>query len=305
MYKLIFKYHKIFLNGFKVLTVFLALYYLWRQREIWSAFTLPAGVEIFKILLILTGFSLLNWFFEIKKWQGLAGHIRTITWTEAAKQTLMSFSVSLLTPNRIGEYGAKSVFYAQPDYKKVWALTFASNFAQLFWTFIMGVAVLLFWWQHPAVKAYISQWHLPFNAVFLGIIAIGLIAFVIYIKHLKSKNYLLLHKTVWQQSLFYAGVRYAVFSSQFALLLYFLSHNIGLNFIYPAVFLSYFMASLIPVLAFFDWAVKSSVSVLVFGMINMPGALVFNVVSLMWLANFLIPFLAGLVLIWHFKFHIK
>lgn len=59
-------------------------------------------------LLILTIF---NWFFEILKWQNLASYASPISIYEAAKQSLAAHTSSLLMPNKIGEFGAKALFF--------------------------------------------------------------------------------------------------------------------------------------------------------------------------------------------------
>ena len=58
------------------------------------------------ILLILT---LLNWSLEIVKWKRLTAIIKPISFFESFKQCTSSLATSLITPNRIGEYGAKAL----------------------------------------------------------------------------------------------------------------------------------------------------------------------------------------------------
>jgi len=57
-------------------------------------------------LLIL---SVFNWIFEIIKWKKLVTSIKQITFFEALKQSIGALTVSLFTPNRIGDYGAKAL----------------------------------------------------------------------------------------------------------------------------------------------------------------------------------------------------
>ncbi len=305
MYKLISKYHNIILAGFKGLTALLALGFLWRHRRLWASLDFPTHGGALKILSILLIFSLLNWFFEIKKWQVLAHNIQSISWAEAAKQSLMSFSISLLTPNRVGEYGAKMIFYPKKDYKKVWALTFIGNFSQLSLTLVMGLAALLFWWRHQAIQTYIQKMSFSILTILLIISGSGFLIWLLRRFYLKSKQQVLWQSQVWRAGLLYATLRYLIFSSQFVLLLYVLRHHLSFTYLYPAVFLSYLIATLIPMLAFFDWAVKSTVAIGVFSLINVPAAIVFKVVAMMWLTNFMLPFLIGLLLLWRYKIPLK
>src|SRR5690606_39449750 len=76
----------------------------------------------FLFLLVLS-----NWFFEILKWKTVVSVIENINFKTAAKQCLASLTVSLATPNRIGEYGAKAFFFASEKRKKILFLNFFSN----------------------------------------------------------------------------------------------------------------------------------------------------------------------------------
>ena len=44
---------------------------------------------------------------EIAKWKILTNNVKKNSWLDATKQSLASLTLSLITPNRIGEYGAK------------------------------------------------------------------------------------------------------------------------------------------------------------------------------------------------------
>ncbi len=61
-------------------------------------------------LLILTIF---NWFFEILKWQKLVKTIKNVSFFEALNQSLGGHTASLITPNRIGDYGAKVLYFTK------------------------------------------------------------------------------------------------------------------------------------------------------------------------------------------------
>jgi hypothetical protein len=54
-------------------------------------------------------------------------------------------------------------------------------------------------------------------------------------------------------------------------------------------------------LAFMDWAVKGSVALSVFGFLHLQSDIAVVSVALMWLLNFLLPFVAGIYLLWQWK----
>jgi hypothetical protein len=215
---------------------------------------------------------------------------------------LISFSVSLFTPNRIGEYGAKSLFYPKKEFKNVLSLNFIGNMSQLLITLIMGIIGGIFLWKYlPATflqEGSIRQHHFLLGFVFLVLISFGVLWFKHRFFDAKKKIF---DADIWQQGIVYALVRYLIFSSQFVLLLYLLHSNVAVYRLFLAVWLTYLGAAIIPVLTFFDWAVKGSVAVSVLGLLHLPSPLIFKVVMLMWTGNFLIPFLIGSYLLWRHK----
>ena len=56
-------------------------------------------------------FTIINHFLEIKKWKTLTKSMKNNSWFEATEQSLASLTFSIITPNRIGEYGAKVLYY--------------------------------------------------------------------------------------------------------------------------------------------------------------------------------------------------
>ena len=64
-----------------------------------------------KNILFLFVFTFFNWFFEVLKWKELVSFVKKISFSEALKQSLASLTTSLITPNRIGEYGAKAMYF--------------------------------------------------------------------------------------------------------------------------------------------------------------------------------------------------
>ena len=62
--------------------------------------------------------SILNRFFEILKWQNLVSNLHTISLKEATKQVLGSMTAGIFTPNGLGEYAGKALFFEKIKTKK-------------------------------------------------------------------------------------------------------------------------------------------------------------------------------------------
>ena len=63
----------------------------------------------------------------------------------------------------------------------------------------------------------------------------------------------------------------------------------------------YILASIIPSLAVFDWVIKGSIAIWLFGLIGLNELTVATVTSFMWIFNFAIPSLIGSVFVLNFK----
>ena len=63
------------------------------------------------LLFLFLGLTTANWFFEILKWKTVMSNLRSISMKTAMKQSLYALTVSMATPSRLGDYGAKAYFY--------------------------------------------------------------------------------------------------------------------------------------------------------------------------------------------------
>src|SRR5690606_15596062 len=136
----------------KVLVLALTFWYVFHRLQNnpdidFSAFVMnifSKGTSAGYFLLLFVVLATVNWTFEVLKWQSLASTIEKMDFKTALKQSLTSLTVSLATPNRIGEYGAKALFFEKDNRKKVLLLTFYSNAAQLITTVVFGLVGLFY-----------------------------------------------------------------------------------------------------------------------------------------------------------------
>ena len=97
------------------------------------------GVFSLNTVVFLLFLSTFNWFFEILKWQQLVSSLQKISFKKSIEQCLGSLTVSLLTPNRIGEYGAKALYFKSAFRKRVLFINLISNLLQMFITVVFGI----------------------------------------------------------------------------------------------------------------------------------------------------------------------
>ncbi|MCF6297280.1 MAG: flippase-like domain-containing protein [Flavobacteriaceae bacterium] len=250
------------------------------------------------ILISLLTLTFFNWFFEILKWRTLVGHIKKISFFEATQQSLASLTASLFTPNRIGEYGAKAIYFYK-NKRKIMLLNLIGNLNQLTITILFGIVGLIY---------FLSTYDIDFNLYRLRKIAY-LFSFLILIfisnknKKLKIFGFLKFDKIanfvkkinlkIHLKIFLFSLIRYLIFSHQF----YFLLRIFGVETDYftlmVLIFTLYFIASSIPSIALFDWAIKGSVAIFIFSFIDVSEVTIVTITLLMWLLNFALPSVIG------------
>jgi uncharacterized membrane protein YbhN (UPF0104 family) len=315
MYNIFYKYKPSIILVLKLIIVIAALYFIYYKlvfNQLFSVAQLKQQLYFlftYKlwIIILLFLFTDANWFLEIFKWKKLVSVEKKITFFEAYEQCLGSLTASLITPNRIGEYGAKALYFNKKLRKKIMVLNLIGNLSQLAITFLFGFFGLLFLVFNYSFK--FPKLNLIKLAIFL------LISFLLFFGLKKAslftsiKTYLTklifyinkIPKSIIFSTLFYALGRYLVFSHQFYFLLVLLGVQITYLDTMSLIFAMYFIASIIPSLSLFDWAIKGSVAIWLFSLVNLSVLTIVTVTTFMWMLNFAIPAALGSFFVLNFK----
>ncbi|MDB9720864.1 hypothetical protein OAA67_03195 [Winogradskyella sp.] len=265
--------------------------------------------EIFstKTILFLIILSVFNWFFEILKWQYLVKVIQNISFKNALEQSLGALTASLITPNRIGDYGAKAIYFVKPLRPKIVLLNLLGNIYQMLITTGFGiVGLLIFVHRYQIDIDYYKVTRLALLLLILGVFAVfgikqtrfkikgfSLKHIISFAKQISLKT----HKVTVTLSL----IRYLIFSFQ----LYYLLILFGVDIAYSEAMVNitslYFLASIIPTISIFDVVIKGSIAVFLFNYLAINELTILSVITLMWLLNFAIPSVLGSYFVLNFK----
>jgi len=255
-------------------------------------------VTIALFLLLAT----INWFFEVLKWKTLVSEIKEISFSTSLKQSLSSLTVSLATPNRIGEYGAKAYFFKKEIRKQILLKNFFHNSFQMAVTVLFGIVGLFVVFQKYKMvfSSKFDNYKLLFYVLLLGLL-IGL-GFVfrkntIIFKGLTLSNIYTKFKqisfsTKWKVLLF-SIIRYFVFCFLFWKLLLFFGVEISIIQAFPLIFTMYLLVSILPTIFIFDVVVRGGVAVWLFSFLGISELPVLSTVFCMWILNFVFPSLIG------------
>lgn len=253
----------------------------------------------YNAIFILSCFTVGNWFFEILKWKTLASFCRSISFSEAFQQSLGSLTASLFTPNRIGEYGAKAIYFKKGNRRKIMLLNLLSNMMQMTVTILMGSVGLFFFFTHFDVDFDLFRLRkLAYILAFVLIFAItGSLTGYKKIRGFYVDKIIKFVKGIPFKVHFLSGgfsiIRYLIFSHQFFFLLRLFGVETDYLTLITLITSMYLLASLVPSLALFDWLIKGSVAVWIFTFIGINELVIITITLLMWCLNFGLPALVG------------
>ena len=259
---------------------------------------------------------LVNWGIEAKKWQLLVSHVQQFSFIKAFKSVLAGCSITMLTPNRIGEYGGRILFLNEENRIKAISLNIASSISQLLVTMVMGCGGLIFlrffshnnsnaltvlpdFWGNVLIYFSIS------GTVLLFLFYIRLAWLVRLIEKVPAFTRVIKHITVLDEFsasqlltiLSLSLLRYLVFVLQYVLLLQVLQVNIevGLSFWLISVF--YLVMAVAPTIGFLELPVRAKASMELMKLYSTNTLGIETAALAIWLINLVIPALIGSLLI--------
>ncbi|MDO5968575.1 lysylphosphatidylglycerol synthase domain-containing protein [Flavivirga aquimarina] len=270
-------------------------------------FSLKKDVFSSKSIIFLLFLTFFNWFFEITKWKILVSSVKKISFKNALEQSLGSLTASLFTPNRIGEYGAKAIYYASNYRKRILLINLLGNVLQMAVTTVFGVIGFCFFVAKYQVNIdyYKFIQYILIGGLIIVSLAFGMQKTTFTIKGFsleKMKHAILgFPKKTMVKALSLSILRYIVFSFQF----YFLLQLFGIEITYFNAMIvitsMYLLASIIPSIFIFDVVIKGSVAIYLFSIIGISEIIILSTITLMWLLNFVLPSVFGSYYVIHFN----
>lgn len=260
-----------------------------------------------KNIVFLIILSVFNWFFEILKWKNLVSYIKNISFFEALKQSLAALTASLFTPNRIGEYGAKAIYFTNPFRKRILLLNLIGNIAQMATTLVFGIIGFSLFVSKYNID--ITYYKMP-QLLGLAIIVIAFLLFVIKRTKLKIKGFFIqrirdfiinIPKRIHIKNVVFSVIRYLIFTLQFYYLLTLFSVDISYFNAMIVIASMYLFSSIIPTIFVFDVVVKGSVALFLFDIVGVNELTILSVITLMWILNFVLPSVFGGLFVLNFE----
>lgn len=293
----------------KLLIVGAAFYFIYNQlmendQLDWQKFiTLIQSKQSFGSFAFILLLTFLNRFLEILKWQNLVSVIRKISVGEASRQVLGALTAAIFTPNGIGEYAGKALFFEKSQTKKIVFLNLICNGIQMVLTVVFGLFGLLYFNASFQVIT-------PHTVLLLFGLLVAVILVLFLAKRLTIKGYSiekLIHKineipkNVHRKNVLLAVARYLVFSHQYYVLFLIFDVDLPYWLLMSTITSVYFLASSLPTFQFLDFAVKGSVALYFFGLLGVNEWIVVFISTLMWFLNVVLPVIIGSYFVLNFK----
>ncbi|MBN3035334.1 MAG: flippase-like domain-containing protein [Bacteroidales bacterium] len=287
--------------------------------------------EIYILSAWVISLMIVNWGVESLKWQFLISKIEKVPFRRSFAAVLSGVSVSVFTPNRVGEYFGRVFILEKANPWKGVFITIIGSMSQLLITIIAGSLSFLFYFPLYFSHSNIYSHYLLAGLILLVLfIVVSLVLIFVnvsvlprivgrFIKQKFARIYQYFSVISYYTSfelgtvLLLSFLRYCIFALQFYLLLLLFSVEIPLFHGLLLISIVFFVMTAIPTVTLAELGIRGSVSLYFIGnyfihfgiltdRLNMG---IVSAASALWLINLAIPALMGTFFVYRLKFFSK
>lgn len=244
----------------------------------------------------------LNWFLESLKWKKITATLQHISIWQSWASVWAGLCVGNLTPGRFGEFAGRILFF-KPEHRAKISLThFVCGLTQLITTCFFGVPALIYFLFNISGES---------NALWLFILLACVLftAFLVLAFVRVNSIYQWLSKRKWflrfnfgemnyshnilVRLIGISVIRYAVFATQYFLLLRFCGSDVGIFNLYIGIAISFMLMSSLPMISFLEVFIRAAIAVMIFGLNDNNSIFIALASTLLWLLNIILPSVIG------------
>ena len=255
-----------------------------------------------------------NWLFEAEKWRLLMGSTERMSRWQALQAVLTGVSVSMLTPNRIGEYAGRILYVANKHKLKGITVTLVGSLAQVLVSAFMGSIGLM---VYLSASLSNSVWMYGYVVVSI-VIGLGLLVFYFNLHWLsifcarfdylrKVKIYVDVVRRFPRRLLIrvlaLSLCRFLIYSIQLVLLFFFVQIDAGWFPMLGAVWAIFWTLAVVPTIALAELGVRGQTAVFFMSVLSLNTLGVVSAMLLLWLINLIIPALTGCMFVFRMKLY--
>lgn len=280
-----------------------------RWEEIKTSWQQP----MFWVVVLL---MLLNYGIESRKWQFLLSPLQKLSLFRAFKSVMAGCSITMLTPNRMGEYGGRILFVESHHRLRAISLTILGSISQLAVTIVMGTCGLLYlkYFSVDGAKIFEGMPVILGNTLLAMSILISMFMLLFYwklgwlIRLMEKAKFLtkalkyirLLEQFSGKQLLrilVLSFFRYVVFILQYMLLLQLMNVQVPLMLCFWLLAVFYLVMAMAPTIGFTELPLRATATVEIFKWYSVNLLGIQAAALSIWMINLVLPAIIGSLLI--------
>lgn len=258
-----------------------------------------------------------NWGIEAMKMRYLLRHLEAISFLKSLKCVFAGCSITMLTPNRTGEFGGRILFLKKENRAKAISINIVGSIAQLLVTMVLGCVSFCYFLFYTDNNHLKKLSFLTSTVFFLGVLA----CFVLFYLYFRLKHFLKIVNKIkivkkWVKYLeaiadystkelltvlIYSLFRYVVFILQYIFILKVMYVDIEISTAILLIMLFYFIMALAPTIGFTELPLRASLSLVLFGAFATNAFGIQIATFSIWLINLLIPAIIGTLILSSFR----
>lgn len=314
----------------KITIVVFALYFLYQQLTSKKAiegfdiaFIKQTILENQSLVVLVFLMMFFNWIVEAIKWKFLIAKIEKVSILTSLRAVFSGITVSVFTPNRIGEYGGRVFCLEKADRMQGVLITVLGSMAQLLTTIFFGSMGILFLNNYiPELQELYQEMEYTFPLMLFMLLLLNILLLLLFhnisvISNLMDKyGWLSKYKKYKEVFTFYntqelafvflfSIIRYAIFTTQFFILLNLFGVDISYFDSIILTMVMLFIISIIPTIAISEIGIRGSVSVYLFGLVSANTLGILSATFVLWVINLLLPAIIGAFFVFTLKFFRK
>ena len=277
--------------------------------ELWVNFKLQLTWGHLPILLVVFALMPVNWTLETLKWTVLLRPAIRLPFFQAFKGIMSGITFSLFTPNRIGEYGGRILHVPAKHNWHAVASTLVGSFSQNINSLTVGVVALLV--VLPVITDSSADIMVGIAIFCLLVIVFCFFSYfridAIYDmlekifkkgfarKGIKALSHISnLDSSLLVIALRYSFVRYAVFCTQYVLMLLFFGVDVPIIWLYCGVAVIFLFHTTIPLPPFVDIIARGEIALLMWNHFEVNELSILAASFFIWIINLVLPAFFGL-----------
>lgn len=262
---------------------------------------------------VVVALMVLNWTIEAQKWRYLLKGTEQFSLWTSLQSVLTGLAVSVITPNRIGEYMGRILYLRNVHKLQGITVTIVGSFAQLIITGFLGLVGLFYYMNQVTPDTWL---YLLLSASILLCIGLGYFYFILpaLVERIASISFLrkirfylmVVQRFHWQQLLSILGMsllRYFVYTLQFILLLKVLYVEAGWMQLLFTSWLIFWAMAIVPTIAIAEVGIRGETALYFLAPFSTNHMGIVLATVLLWLINLIIPALFGCLFVFRMKIY--